>query len=66
MSHRVLSKSTKRRRVLHEIESILSSSDTEQFEEYESRNESLSSSEMTAVFQKQSHSGQIIKYILPI
>lgn len=64
MSHNLLSKSTKRRRVLKEMEGILPSFDTEEeFEEHEScRNESLSYPEMTTVFQEQSHSGQIIHY----
>jgi len=54
MSYHLLSKSTKRRRVLKEMEGILPSLDTE--EEFE-ENESVSSLEMNTVFHEQSHSG---------
>jgi len=54
MSHHLLSKSTKRRRVLKEMEGIiLPSYETE--EEFE-ENESVSSLEMNTVFHEQSHS----------
>jgi len=57
MSYHFLSKSTKRRRVLNEIESILPSIDTEEESAHESSNESVSSLEMNTVFIEQSHSG---------